>query len=123
MDILTVECKMKRIIVLLFAILLISCTSAHELTGTWAFIDGEESLSQTDYIKIDAEGNARFEYQGVTATGNLEKMKYGWVFHSDRGDYEISIVESMYEFRNGALGISIVNDFEDIPLGFFKRIE
>lgn len=50
-------------------------------------------------------------------------MKYGWVFHSDRGDYEISIVESMYEFRNGALGISIVNDFEDIPLGFFKRIE
>lgn len=114
---------MKRIIVLLFAILLISCTSAHELTGTWAFIDGEESLSQTDYIKIDAEGNARFEYQGVTATGNLEKMKYGWVFHSDRGDYEISIVESMYEFRNGALGISIVNDFEDIPLGFFKRIE
>lgn len=115
---------MKRLIFALVLVLLaVSLTSAHELTGTWVFIDGEESVDKTDYIMIDEEGYTHFEYQGQMSTGKLEKVKHGWVFRSDRGDYEISIIESMYEFRNGALGISIVNDFEDIPLGFFKHID
>lgn len=115
---------MKRsILVLLLVLFAISCTNAHELTGTWAFIDGEESVNQTDYIKIDAEGNAWFEYQGIMATGKLEKVKHGWVFHSDRGDYKISILESLYDFENGALGVSIINEYGDIQLGYFKRIE
>jgi hypothetical protein len=115
---------MKRLIfVLLLVLLAVSCTSAHELTGTWAFIDGEESVDKTDYIKIDNEGYTRFEYQGEMATGKLEKVKHGWVFHSDRGDYKISILESLYEFENGSLGVSIINEYEDIQLGYFKRIE
>lgn len=115
---------MKRLIfALLLVLFAVSLTSAHELTGTWVFIDGEESINQDDYIKIDEEGYTHFKYQGQLSTGKLEKVKDGWVLHSDRGDYEISIIESMYEFRNGALGISIVNDFEDIPLGFFKHID
>lgn len=115
---------MKRsILVLLLALFAISCTNAHELTGTWAFIDGEESVNQTDYIKIDAEGNARFEYEGVMATGKLEKVKHGWVFHSDKGDYKIDVARSSNEFRNGSIGVFLINDFEDIMLGFFKRIE
>ncbi len=115
---------MKRLIFALVLVLLaVSLTSAHELTGTWVFIDGEESINQDDYIKIDEEGYTHFKYQGQLSTGKLKKVKDGWVLHSDRGDYEISIIESMYEFRNGALGISIVNDFEDIPLGFFKHID
>ena len=115
---------MKRLIFALVLVLLaVSLTSAHELTGTWVFIDGEESVDKTDYIMIDEEGYTHFKYQGQMSTGKLDKVKHGWVFHSDRGDFKIDLARSSNEFRNGSIGIFIMNDFEDVMLGFFKRYE
>jgi hypothetical protein len=115
---------MKRLIFALVLVLLaVSLTSAHELTGTWVFIDGEESVDKTDYIMIDEEGYTHFEYQGQMSTGKLEKVKHGWVFRSDRGDFKISVLESLYDFENGSLGVSIISEYEDIQLGYFKFIE
>lgn len=115
---------MKRLIFALVLVLLaVSLTSAHELTGTWVFIDGEESVDKTDYIMIDEEGYTHFKYQGQMSTGKLEKVKHGWVFHSDRGVFKISVLESLYDFENGSLGVSIISEYEDIQLGYFKFIE
>ena len=115
---------MKRLIFALVLVLLaVSLTSAHELTGTWVFIDVEESINQDDYIKIDEEGYTHFKYQGQLSTGKLEKVKDGWVLRSDRGDFKIDLARSSNEFRNGSIGIFIMNDFEDVMLGFFKRYE
>ena len=115
---------MKRLeLVLLLVLLAVSFISAHELTGTWVFIDGEESVDKTDYIMIDEEGYTHFKYQGKMSTGKLDKVKHGWVFHSDRGDFKIDLARSSNEFRNGSIGIFIMNDFEDVMLGFFKRHE
>lgn len=115
---------MKRLIFAFILVLLaVSITGAHELTGTWVFIDGEESVDKTDYIMIDEEGYTRLEYQGQMSTGKLDKVKHGWVLHSDRGDFKIDIARSSNEFRNGSIGVFIMNDFEDVMLGFFKRHE
>ena len=65
---------MKRLIFALVLVLLaVSLTSAHELTGTWVFIDGEESVDKTDYIMIDEEGYTHFEYQDKCPLANLKK--------------------------------------------------
>ncbi len=114
---------MRSILIGFMLIVFTGCSSAEDISGIWYIIDSEETYDKTQYIEIFQDDTAYLTYSEFEAKGNIEIDEYGWIFHSNIGDYNLAIARSSNELRNGSLAVDLANEFEDILIGFFVRIE
>ena len=114
---------MRSILAGLIFVIFTGCLSAEDITGKWYLINGKESYDDSQYIEIFENNTAHLRYSEFIAEGSIETVEYGWIFHSDIGDYMLAFVRSIDEFENGSLGIDLINEFEDILIGYFKKVE
>ncbi len=114
---------MRSMLIGFLLIVFTGCFSAEDISGKWYLIDSEETYDKTHYIIIDNDNEGLFYYQGLIAEGQIESFNNGWIFNSNQGDFKLAMTRSLDEFENGALSISQINEYGDILLGYFKKID
>jgi hypothetical protein len=116
--------------IVILSLLGVSCQAKDlrdDYIGNWIFLGGDKAIDiKHSLLIVKDEKNLLITYtdQGAVYSGNLQLNSKSGTYIGllqGYGKVQLSKVESISEFRNNAISMELINQTEDIEIGFFQE--